>query len=161
MLEEQERVKALAGSWRSRGGNIYKVTIEGRKIRIEGSSLAKLTDGKSLKTWRVFDLETKGASLEGFVSVTRDSIHGCSFPIETVPASGIIGGDGRFTKIGWKESLYRWTYQGQVCTGISSLGKEESFIELVERIAVQNPGNTQSASESGKVTNPSAKKARR
>jgi len=161
MREEQEKVRALAGSWRSAGGNAYKVTVEGRKIRIEGSSLAKLTDGRSLKTWRIFDLETKGGSLEGSASVTRDSINGCSFPIETVPASGTIGGDGRFPKISWKETLYRWTYQGKVCTGVSSLGKEDSFLELVERIAAQNPGNTQSASEPAKISKPSAKKAKK
>ena len=161
MREEQEKVRALAGSWRSSGGNPYKVTIAGRKIRIEGSSPVKLTDGSFLKTWRVFDLEKKGGSLEGSASITRESIHGCSFPIETVPASGIIGGDGRFTKISWKESLYRWTYQGKVCTGISSLGKEESTLELVERIAAKNPENTQSTGEPVKISRPNAKKTGR
>jgi tetratricopeptide (TPR) repeat protein len=134
MREEQEKVKSLAGSWRSSGGNTYKVTIEGRKIRIEGSASDKATDGSLLKTWRVFDLEKKGGSLEGSVSITRNPSNGCSFPIETVPASGISGGDGRFTKISWKESAYRWTWQGKICTGVSSLGKEEGSLELVEWI---------------------------
>jgi tetratricopeptide (TPR) repeat protein len=134
MLEEQEKLRSLAGAWRSSGGNIYQVAIEGKKIRIGGEASSKLTGGGTQKFWRVFDLEKKGDSLEGSVTITRDSSNGCNFPNETVPATGVIGRDGRHTKCNWKETRYQWTWQGSVCTGVSSLGKDENYLELVERV---------------------------
>ncbi len=153
MREEQEKVQSLAGSWRSSGGNIYKVTIEGKKIRVGGSASDKLTSGGVQKVWRVFDFDKKGDSLEGSASISRESSNGCNFPNETVPASGVIGGDGP-TKLTWKETSYQWKYQGGVCTGVSSLGKDERFIELVERVT---PGN----SEIRESTDPGAKRVKK
>jgi len=162
MREEQEKMQSLAGSWRSAGGNIYKVTIEGSKIRIEGSTSEKLTDGSVQKLWRVFNLEKKGGSLEGSASIARDSSHGCNFPSETAPVSGVIGGDGRSTRFNWKETGYQWTWQGSVCTGVSSLGKNEQSIELVARVT---PGYSESTaagySEIKESTAPGGKKKRK
>jgi tetratricopeptide (TPR) repeat protein len=150
MREEQEKVQSLAGSWRSAGGNLYKVTIEGKKIRIEGSSTYKLSNGGTQKYWRVFDFEKKGGSLEGSASIAIESSNGCNFPNETVPATGIMGGEGRPTRFDWKETAYQWTYQGNLCTGVSSLGKNERFVELVKQVT---PGN----SEIKKSTAPATK----
>ena len=124
MREEQEKVQSL--------------TIEGRKIRISGSSSSKLSNGGTLKIWRAFDFEKKGGSLEGSASISIESSNGCNFPNETVPVSGVIGGDGRPTRFEWKETTYQWAYQGNVCTGVSSLGKNKGIVELVERVT---PGN--------------------
>jgi tetratricopeptide (TPR) repeat protein len=137
LQEEQEKTRSLAGSWRSKGGNTYNVTVQGKKIGIDGSMTAALTDGSKQKWWYVLDLEKKGSALEGTVAISREGNHGCYFPNETVPASGEIRPDGNSMKIDWKESMYTWTWQGSVCTGVSSLGKQGSFLELVERI-----GNT-------------------
>lgn len=134
LQEDQVKMQSMAGSWRSSGGNIYQVVIEGKKIKIRGESSNKLTNGGTQKVWRVFDFEKKGDSLEGSVTITPDSSKGCNFPNETVPATGVIGRDGRHTKCNWKETRYQWTWQGSVCTGVSSLGKDENYLELVERV---------------------------
>jgi tetratricopeptide (TPR) repeat protein len=135
MQEEKEKVQSLAGSWRSRGGNIYTVSVEGRKIRINGSSPERLANGTTQKWYYTFDFEVVGNSLEGSNTVARDPHSGCNFPNETVEASGTIGDGARSLKVNWKDTIYSWTWQGNVCTDISPMGTRDEVLELVERAA--------------------------
>lgn len=145
MREEQEKLQALAGSWRGNGGVIYKVQIEGRKIRVAGTASIDLKGNVGvLNIWRVFDLEKKGDSLEGSASVAWQPSHECTFPAETVPTSGVIRGDGNSMQLAWKETVYNWTWRGSVCTGVSSTGKYDFSLQLTERVS---PGVAPSYSE--------------
>ncbi|HSR10662.1 MAG TPA: tetratricopeptide repeat protein [Thermodesulfobacteriota bacterium] len=130
--EEQAKMQSLAGVWRSGAGNAYKATLEGRRIKINGSGSLQNTDGGKQTFWLVFDLEKKGASLDGSAQIAREGLKGCNFPNETVPVSGSVGGDGRTMRLQWKESVYQWTWQGSVCTGVSSLGKADRYVDLYQ-----------------------------
>jgi len=133
MQEDQQKLQSIAGSWKSRNGNNYTATLQGKKIRIVGTRYDEVTDRSRLKFWYVFDLDRKGTSLDGTVSISRDSHHGCNFPEETNPVSGSLREDGNYIKLEWKETRYNWTWQGAICTGVGSLGKQMNFVELVER----------------------------
>jgi hypothetical protein len=135
MGEEQEKMQSLAGSWRTKGESVFKVTVEGRKVRIGGGMSTPMDGASNQMIWRVFDLEKRGASLEGMVTVAKDNSHNCAFPTETVPVSGVIGEDGNTINLTWRETSHRWTWQGSVCTGISSLGKIEWGLALVRATA--------------------------
>ncbi|MDA8122045.1 MAG: hypothetical protein M0Z38_05700, partial [Deltaproteobacteria bacterium] len=137
LAEEKEKVLGLAGSWRSAGGNTYNVTVDGNRIRIEGAAVYKTSGGDKQKYHFTHDLEKKGSVLEGSLTIARDGINGCYFPNETVPESGFLRADGKYLKVEWKETLYSWTWQGTVCTGVTSMGKSGTSLELVEKIAAQ------------------------
>lgn len=137
LQEEQKKTQSLAGNWRSSGGNTYKVTIDGKKIRIEGSYKNEVegTDGSHVtqEIWYVHDLDKKGSAIEGFVTISHGGIHGCSYPNETVPESGFIREDGNYLKVEWKQTIYKVRWQGNACLGVSSLGKRDGTLELVQR----------------------------
>ncbi len=135
MQEEKEKVQSLVGSWKSKGGNIYTVSVEGRRVKINGSSPERLANGTTQKWYYAFDLEVVGSSLEGSNTVARDPHSGCNFPNETVQASGTIGDGGRSVKVNWKDTIYSWTWQGTVCTDVSTMGTRDEVLELVERVA--------------------------
>lgn len=135
MEEEQHKIRSLAGKWRTGGGNTFTVTIDGKRVKAAGSWDQPL-DSRSYQTvWYAFDLEKKGAALEGTVTVSREGNHGCEFPVETVPASGTVRGNGESVRIEWKETRFSWTWQGALCTGVGSLGKQALALELVEHLA--------------------------
>lgn len=144
LQEDQQKLQSLAGSWRSRNGNEYSIGVDGKKIRIVGSRVDELTTNSYQKVWYVHDLERKGNSLEGTVSISRDSNHGCNFPEDTGPVSGFLREDGNYIKLEWKETRFSWTWQGTVCTGVSSLGKQLNLLELVERTGKSNTANSAS-----------------
>jgi hypothetical protein len=52
--------------------------------------------------------------------------------------SGSLRADGNYMKLEWKETRFSWTWQGSVCTGVSSLGKQLNLVELVERTGKAN-----------------------
>ena len=161
MQEEKEKVLSLAGSWKSRGGNVYTVAVEGRRIKVNGSSPERLANGTTQKWYYLFDLEVVGSSLEGSNTVSRDPHGGCNFPNETVQASGTIGEGGRSMKVSWKDTIYSWTWQGSVCTDVSSMGTRDEVLELVERVAAgQQAGATTSTTEAAAAKRAIMRKAR-
>lgn len=150
MEEDLQKLQSLAGTWKTSNGVEYKVLLEGRKIRIAGSRHDRLMDRYYQEIWYVFDLEKKGNSLEGTVSISRESDHGCNFPEDTGPVSGVIGTGGNSIRLEWKESRFSWTWQGTVCTGVSSLGKQMNILDLVSQTG--KPHAAEEAKTSGTPT---------
>jgi len=127
MQEEQQKTQSLAGIWLSKNsGRTYKVTIEGKKIHIELQT--------SEQVRRSYDLEKKGDAIEGFVQLSSmETFHGCYTPSETVPASGFIREDGNYLKVISKETYYQYSWQDNVCTSVSSMGKQETVLEIFKQ----------------------------
>ncbi len=45
----------------------------------------------------------------------------------------MIGDGAGSLKINWKNTIYSWTWQGNACTEVNSMGVRDEVLDLVER----------------------------
>ncbi|MGD0293481.1 MAG: hypothetical protein ABSB30_06465 [Terracidiphilus sp.] len=137
MVEDQEKTKTLAGTWKTAHEHTFHVSVDGNKIRIEMEPYWIEHE----KLYLTLDLIKKGMTLEGTLTESLETDVTCSIPSQTNPATGVIGEDFRSIKVKYRETGYdiRWmndprTGKAVSCSGVNSVGENESGFELVTRL---------------------------
>lgn len=136
MQEDQEKTKTLAGTWRSKGGHIYHISVDGDSIGVENEPY--WDDGT--RDHYSMEFAKKGMTLEGSVTVSTDTNVGCTIPGETVQAKGVISDDFRSIKINSRRTNYQWHWLhnsetgDNTCNGVNSTGDVELDFEFVTRL---------------------------
>lgn len=144
LKEEEEKMQSLQGAWRTSGGGIWKVSVEGNKLKIpvtmvlSWDGLGKESSSKS-DVYYNFELEKKGQELKGFATISSYKVKNlCVVPGETNPVSGTISGDGRSMKLSWKWSKYTISWANNQCTGVALLGKQDDEVQLTKSTSQEN-----------------------
>ena len=133
MQEDQEKTKALAGAWKTPGGWIFNVTVDGNKIRITHSYPSWVNH---FIVSYAFDLTKKGMTLEGTVTDSEETNVGCIVPSQTVPVTGVIGEGFRSMTLKFRDTNYyiQWNRGGLLgndsCASVSSGGESGYVFQL-------------------------------
>jgi tetratricopeptide (TPR) repeat protein len=116
--EEAIRTLLLVGVWQNRDkpSEEWGVWMNAGKILVGGA----------------YKLERKGLALEGFFEGTASTSHSCPIPGDKGPVTGTLSEDGASMDLHRDTSQYQVRYQGQLCLGVTLVGKESFRLRLVQ-----------------------------
>jgi hypothetical protein len=116
---DQDKTLLMVGKWRiPDNGNMYSLTIKAGKINIDGA--------------KHIILMRKNLELEGFIEWSDTSYQNCVIPGYRGPITGTIAENGTSMVLQYDWPDYQLRWNGNVCTGVSFLGKERVEIKLVK-----------------------------
>jgi hypothetical protein len=116
---DQDKTLLMVGKWRRPdNGDVYSLTIKAGKINIDGA--------------KHIILMRKNLDLEGFIEWSDISYQNCVIPGYRGPITGTIAENGTSMVLQYDWPDYQLRWNGNVCTGVSFLGKERVEIKLVK-----------------------------
>ncbi|HEY6008434.1 MAG TPA: PDZ domain-containing protein, partial [Geobacteraceae bacterium] len=118
-VDEEEAAKSLflVGTWKNRdnAADEWGVSLKEGKFLIGGTAMT---------------VEKRGRALEGFIEIKPTMRNNCPIPGARHPVKGMVSEDGRSMEIRHDANSYAFSYQGNVCLGVTHTGKQEVLLHL-------------------------------